>query len=119
MTAEVWDYIFFKDVKFPENTTITRSILDMMREEFQYWYPVDLRVSGKDLIQNHLTYFLYNHTAIWPDQPELWPKGIRANGHLLLNSAKVMCIIINLKITVFLCKILIVMFQHTDVQVRG
>lgn len=59
-----------------------------MRHEFQYWYPVDIRVSGKDLVQNHLTYFLYNHTAIWPDQPELWPRGIRANGHLLLNSAK-------------------------------
>lgn len=31
-----------------------------------YWYPLDLRVSGKDLVPNHLTYFLYNHTAIWP-----------------------------------------------------
>lgn len=88
MTPEVWDYIFFKDIDFPE-TSIDKTILDQMRCEFQYWYPVDLRVSGKDLIQNHLTYFLYNHTAIWPDQPELWPKGIRANGHLLLNSSKV------------------------------
>jgi len=88
MTSEVWDYIFFKDAKLPE-TNIKKAVLDRMRHEFQYWYPVDLRVSGKDLIQNHLTYFLYNHTAIWPDQPELWPQGIRANGHLLLNSAKV------------------------------
>lgn len=87
MTPEVWDYIFFKDVDFPE-TNIDKTILDDMRREFQYWYPVDLRTSGKDLIQNHLTYFLYNHTAIWPNQPELWPKGIRANGHLLLNSTK-------------------------------
>ncbi|XP_018341238.1 PREDICTED: leucine--tRNA ligase, cytoplasmic [Trachymyrmex septentrionalis] len=87
MTSEVWDYIFFKDAKLPE-TNIKKAVLDCMRHEFQYWYPVDLRVSGKDLIQNHLTYFLYNHTAIWPNQPELWPQGIRANGHLLLNSAK-------------------------------
>ncbi|EGI71121.1 PREDICTED: leucine--tRNA ligase, cytoplasmic [Acromyrmex echinatior] len=87
MTSEVWDYIFFKDAKLPE-TNINKAILDRMRQEFQYWYPVDLRVSGKDLIQNHLTYFLYNHTAIWPNQPELWPQGIRANGHLLLNSVK-------------------------------
>lgn len=89
MTLEVWDYIFFKDVKQPKNTNIDKVSLDCMKHEFQYWYPVDLRVSGKDLIQNHLTYFLYNHTAIWPNQPELWPRGIRANGHLLLNSAKV------------------------------
>ncbi|XP_039311411.1 leucine--tRNA ligase, cytoplasmic isoform X2 [Solenopsis invicta] len=87
MTPEVWDYIFFKDA-IPPKTNIDRAILDRMKHEFQYWYPVDLRVSGKDLIQNHLTYYLYNHTAIWPNQPELWPQGIRANGHLLLNSAK-------------------------------
>ena len=37
------------------------------RQEFQYWYPVDVRVSGKDLIPNHLTYFLYNHCAVWPE----------------------------------------------------
>lgn len=88
MTSEVWDYIFFKDAKFPK-TNIKKATLDHMRCEFQYWYPVDLRASGKDLIQNHLMYFLYNHTAMWPEQPELWPQGIRANGHLLLNSAKV------------------------------
>ncbi|XP_014609108.1 PREDICTED: leucine--tRNA ligase, cytoplasmic [Polistes canadensis] len=87
MTSEVWDYIFFNDAKLPK-TSIKKEALDRMRREFHYWYPVDLRVSGKDLIQNHLTFFLYNHTAIWPKQPELWPQGIRANGHLLLNSSK-------------------------------
>lgn len=87
MTSEVWDYIFFKDAKFPK-TNIKKEALNHMRREFNYWYPVDLRVSGKDLVQNHLTFFIYNHTAIWHKQPELWPKGIRANGHLLLNSAK-------------------------------
>lgn len=49
-------------------------------------YPVDLRVSGKDLIQNHLTFFLYNHATIFPR--ELWPRNIRPNGHLLLNDEK-------------------------------
>ena len=91
MTSDVWDYIFFKDAKFPSEDTckIPKESLYLMKKEFQYWYPVDLRVSGKDLVQNHLTFFIYNHTAIWPNEPELWPKGIRANGHLLLNSAKV------------------------------
>ncbi|XP_029053430.2 leucine--tRNA ligase, cytoplasmic [Osmia bicornis bicornis] len=87
MTPAVWDYIFFKDAKFPK-TNIKKEALDHMRREFYYWYPIDVRVSGKDLVQNHLTFCIYNHTAIWPDQPELWPKGIRANGHLQLNSAK-------------------------------
>ena len=34
----------------------------------RYFYPLDLRVSGKDLIRNHLTYFLYNHVTIFPEQ---------------------------------------------------
>lgn len=72
-------------------------ICRQLRQEFSYWYPVDLRVSGKDLIQNHLTYFLYNHQAIWPqpgregagEEACRWPRAVRANGHLLLNSEKV------------------------------
>ncbi|XP_011296656.1 leucine--tRNA ligase, cytoplasmic [Fopius arisanus] len=87
MTPEVWDYVFF-GVPKPKTTKIKAEALERMRREFLYWYPVDVRVSGKDLIPNHLTYFIYNHTAIWPDQPELWPRAIRANGHLMLNSAK-------------------------------
>jgi len=59
-----------------------------MKNEFEFWYPLDLRVSGKDLIPNHLTYFLYNHVAVWNNKKEKWPKAVRANGHLLLNSEK-------------------------------
>lgn len=42
------------------------------RTEFEYWYPMDLRCSAKDLIPNHLTMALYNHASIWKDRPELW-----------------------------------------------
>lgn len=88
MTPDVWNYVFFKNAPFPSKSNIKRESLDRMKREFEFWYPVDLRVSGKDLIQNHLTFFIYNHCAIWPDQEDKWPKGIRANGHLMLNSAK-------------------------------
>nr|CAD7605044.1 unnamed protein product [Timema genevievae] len=88
MTPEVWDYIFIKESRFPSKSKIPRASLDLMKREFEYWYPVDLRCSGKDLIQNHLTFFIYNHCAIWPEDKGKWPKGIRANGHLLLNSLK-------------------------------
>lgn len=63
-------------------------IITLLHILFFCRYPVDLRVSGKDLIQNHLTYYIYNHCAIWPEQENMWPQSIRANGHLLLNSAK-------------------------------
>ncbi|XP_068702613.1 leucine--tRNA ligase, cytoplasmic-like [Montipora foliosa] len=87
MTRQVWDYVFFKDAPFPE-TDIPADKLGKLRQEFQYWYPVDLRVSGKDLVPNHLTYFIYNHCAVWPKEKDKWPQGIRANGFLLLNSEK-------------------------------
>jgi len=89
LTPEVWDYIFLDNKGYPKQCKVKKKHLDAMKREFQFWYPVDLRCSGKDLIQNHLTFFIYNHCAIWANRPDLWPKSIRANGHLLLNSAKV------------------------------
>ncbi|KAI0200376.1 leucyl-tRNA synthetase [Astrocystis sublimbata] len=84
MTDGVWNYIFKRadDV----DSDIPRSDLDAMRREFSYWYPLDVRISGKDLINNHLMFCLYHHTALF-DEP-YWPRGIRVNGHLTLNSVK-------------------------------
>uniref|UniRef100_A0AAQ5XV64 Leucine--tRNA ligase, cytoplasmic n=1 Tax=Amphiprion ocellaris TaxID=80972 RepID=A0AAQ5XV64_AMPOC len=87
MTREVWDFIFFKTSPFPK-TDIPKEHLQRLRREFEYWYPVDIRVSGKDLVPNHLSYFLYNHVAMWPKDNGKWPQAVRANGHLLLNSEK-------------------------------
>jgi len=88
MTDEVWDYVFARRELNDEilATKIPKETLQSMRREFEYWYPLDLRVSGKDLIPNHLTFFLYIHLAVFP--PAFWPQGVRANGHLLLNGEK-------------------------------
>lgn len=88
MIPEVWDYIFFQETPYTAKLPVKKEALDILRREFEYWYPMDLRVSGKDLINNHLTFMLYNHTAIWPNDEAKWPLGVRVNGHLLLNSAK-------------------------------
>ena len=84
MTDEVWDYIYTR--RDDVTSDIPKETLESMRREFEYWYPLDVRVSGKDLIQNHLTFFLYIHIALFPR--EYWPRGVRANGHLLLNGEK-------------------------------
>lgn len=86
MTDEVWDAIFLGTEK-PAEDVFPRDLLDRMITEFNFWYPFDLRVSGKDLIQNHLSFSLYNHTAIWEDE-KMWPRAFRTNGHLLLNNEK-------------------------------
>ncbi|XP_037125115.1 leucine--tRNA ligase, cytoplasmic [Syngnathus acus] len=87
MTKEVWDFLFFKTSPFPK-TDIPKEHLQKLKREFEYWYPVDVRVSGKDLVPNHLSYYLYNHVAMWPNDRGKWPQAVRANGHLLLNSEK-------------------------------
>ncbi|BDA46666.1 Leucine-tRNA ligase, cytoplasmic [Coccomyxa sp. Obi] len=87
VTPEVWDFIFL-DGPQPQHTAVSAEALQAMRREFQFWYPFDLRVSGKDLINNHLTFALYNHTAIWHSDPSKWPRAVRTNGHLLLNAEK-------------------------------
>lgn len=63
-------------------------LLDAMRRSFDYWYPVDLRCSGKDLVPNHLTMMMYNHTAVWRDDEAKWPRGFRANGLLMVDDEK-------------------------------
>ena len=46
MTSEVWDYIFFDAAKAPSNSKISIDLLNKMKREFKFWYPLDLRVSG-------------------------------------------------------------------------
>jgi len=78
-TPEVFDYIFLQK-PYPASCNIPEEKLKILRESFEYWYPMNLRVSGRDLIQNHLTFSLYNHAAIWTDRPDMWPKGFFCNG---------------------------------------
>ena len=56
------------------------------RAEFAYFYPVDARHSGRDLVPNHLTFFVMNHTAIFGR--DSWPRGIVVNGSVLMDGRK-------------------------------
>jgi leucyl-tRNA synthetase len=86
---EVFDYIMLGkgDTKeLSAETGIGEELLNKMREELLYWYPLDSRHSAGDLIHNHLTFFLFNHVAIFPK--ELWPKQIVTNGFVLMEGKK-------------------------------
>jgi leucyl-tRNA synthetase len=50
LTPEAWDFVFL-GAEYPEGCAVAEATLLRMRREFEYWYPMDLRVSGKDLIQ--------------------------------------------------------------------
>jgi len=89
LTYEVWDYLMLgngnvEDVS--KKSGIPKEVLEDMRNEFLYWYPLDIRHSGKDLIPNHLSFFIFNHAAIFPE--ELCPKAIAVNGFVLYEGKK-------------------------------
>ncbi len=88
LTEEVFDYLFYGKgniKKIAEKSHINREVLEGMRTEFLYWYPVDLRISAKELVPNHLTFFLFQHVALFP---EYLPKGIGVNGVLSIEGNK-------------------------------
>ncbi|MEE3242240.1 MAG: leucine--tRNA ligase [Candidatus Thermoplasmatota archaeon] len=69
-----------------EDSGVKQATVIKWRNEFNYWYPYDLRISGKDLIQNHLSFSLFNHTAMFGD--DKWPRGFAVNGWVLVEGEK-------------------------------
>ena len=89
LDVDFWEYIFLGNgdpEKISEKTGIPRDELEAMRSEFDYWYPLDARHSGKDLVQNHLTFFIFNHVALFPE--EKWPRSIAVNGFVMVEGSK-------------------------------
>ncbi len=84
-----FDYVFLgrgEAASVAANLGLTADAVEGLRREFTYWYPFDLRNTGKDLIQNHMVFCLFNHTAVFP--PELWPRGFGSNGWVLMAGMK-------------------------------
>jgi leucyl-tRNA synthetase len=86
---DVFDYVFLgigKVEEIAEKAKLDSKILEKMRQEFLYFYPLDSRHSAHELIPNHLTFMIFNHTAIFPENH--WPRQIVTNGHVTMEGAK-------------------------------
>ena len=89
LSPAVFDYVFYGqgDVEaLSKSSAIPAKVLRGMREEFEYWYPVDMRVSAKELVPNHLSFFVFQHTALFPRRQ--WPRGVGVNGMLSIEGQK-------------------------------
>ena len=89
MSDEFFDYVFYEKGNsdaVAQKMQITVKKLDEIRKEFLYFYPVDSRHSGRDLVPNHLTFFVLNHVVLFPK--ENWPKEIVVNGSVLMDGKK-------------------------------
>ncbi len=83
MTSEFFDYTILgkgdvSDVS--ASTGIAVELLDKIRKDVEYWYPLDINLGGKEHMTVHFPVFLFNHRAILPD--EMQPRGITVNWYV-------------------------------------
>ena len=89
LTDDVFDYVFLgigNAKEIAEKAKLDMKVLEKMHQEFLYFYPLDSRHSAHELIPNHLTFMIFNHTAIFPENH--WPRQIVTNGHVTMEGAK-------------------------------
>jgi leucyl-tRNA synthetase len=72
--------------KVVENTGIAQEALTTMRQEVEYWYPNDQRHTAVAHIPNHLSFFIFHHAALFPE--EYWPKAITLNEFVIREGEK-------------------------------
>ena len=87
LTPALFDKVFLnKDPENPEDLKVDSETLQKIQDEFNYWYPLDWRLSAKDLVGNHLSFLMFHHSAIFPK--DKWPKGTVVFGMGLLEGNK-------------------------------
>ena len=88
LDPELLDENFFDYVLLGKNVPVKveKKLADELRAEFEYWYPMDFRNTGKDLIQNHMSFAIFNHVAIFPKKH--WPVSYGLNGHVMIDGEK-------------------------------
>ncbi len=71
LKPEFFEYIFLGNGSIKEvskNTNVSEEIINKMKEEFEYWYPNDLRHTAIHHISNHLSFAIFHHVAIFPEK---------------------------------------------------
>ncbi|MGB9936203.1 MAG: leucine--tRNA ligase [Methanobacterium sp.] len=89
INADDLDDSFFDDIylnKGEYSGNINRELFNNVKNEFNYWYPLNWRLSAKDLVGNHLSFHIFHHSAIF--NKNKWPKGIVVFGMGLLEGHK-------------------------------
>ena len=69
LNDSVFDYVFLgkgQPTKISKETGIDKKQIEQMRKEFDYWYPLGFNVSATELIPNHMSFSIFQHTAIFP-----------------------------------------------------
>lgn len=81
LTEEFFDFIFLNKGE------AKKDIWKKVKEDFDYWYPLDVNLGGKEHKTVHFPVFLMNHTAIFPK--DKWPRGIFVHWYITGSGGKI------------------------------
>lgn len=90
MTEEFFDYVLLGKGEANEvsrSTGFPVALLDRIRADFEYWYPLDVNLGGKEHMTVHFPVFLMNHVAVL--RPQHWPRGIIVNWYITSTGGKI------------------------------
>lgn len=80
MSVEFFDFVYLGKGKAHDKKW------EQIREEFLYWYPSDQRHTAPAHVSNHLSFYIFNHVAIFEERH--WPKSITLNELLISEGTK-------------------------------
>lgn len=70
-----------------KETGIPLDLIEKIRADVSYWYPLDLNLGGKEHMTVHFPAFLFNHQAIMPE--DKLPRGIFVNWYVTGKKGKI------------------------------
>ena len=90
MSEEFFDYVILGRGSLDsvsKSTGFAKDVIESIRSEFEYWYPLDVNLGGKEHMTVHFPVFLMNHVAIL--RPQHWPRGIVVNWYITATGGKI------------------------------
>jgi leucyl-tRNA synthetase len=90
LTESFFDYVFLGKgdvIQVARETSLSTSLIEKVRQDVLYWYPLDLNLGGKEHQTVHFPVFLMNHRAILADSMQ--PKGIFVNWWVTSKGGKI------------------------------
>ncbi|OGS43676.1 MAG: leucine--tRNA ligase, partial [Euryarchaeota archaeon RBG_13_57_23] len=90
MDEEFFDYVLLgkgDGASVAKSTGSSKDVIESIRSEFEYWYPLDINLGGKEHMTVHFPVFLMNHVAVL--RPQHWPRGILVNWYITATGGKI------------------------------
>jgi len=87
---EFFDYIFLSEGTLDavaKKTGLDKKLIRQVKNDFEYWYPLDLNLGGKEHKTVHFPVFLMNHVAVLKTKD--LPKGIFVNWWVVGENGKI------------------------------